>query len=111
MAWVEKDHSDHPVPTPCHVQGRQPADQAAQSHIQPGLECLLESTTSLGNFFPYQSQYLTNKYPACNLLTSSKPPLFLSMKICRMLIRIQALPQLTACLKRGGKLPVLDGSS
>jgi len=24
----------------CYVQGRQPADQAAQSHIQPGLECL-----------------------------------------------------------------------
>jgi len=40
MAWVEKDHDDHPVPTPCSVQGRQPADQAAQSHIQPGLECL-----------------------------------------------------------------------
>ena len=40
MAWVEKDHSDHAVPPPCHVQGRQPADQAAQSHIQPGLECL-----------------------------------------------------------------------
>ena len=40
MAWVEKDHSDHPVSTPCYVQGRQPADQAAQSHIQPGLECL-----------------------------------------------------------------------
>ena len=40
MAWVEKDHSDHLVPTPCYVQGHQPADQAAQSHIQPGLECL-----------------------------------------------------------------------
>ena len=40
MAWVEKDHSAHPVPTLCYVQGRQPADQAAQSHIQPGLECL-----------------------------------------------------------------------
>jgi len=40
MAWVEKDHNDHPVPTPCYVQGRQPAGQAAQSHIQPGLECL-----------------------------------------------------------------------
>jgi len=40
MAWVEKDHADHPVPTPCYVQGHQPADQAAQSHIQPGLECL-----------------------------------------------------------------------
>ena len=25
---------------PRYVQGRQPADQAAQSHIQPGLECL-----------------------------------------------------------------------
>ena len=40
MAWIEKDHSAHPVPTPCYVQGRQPAAQAAQSHIQPGLECL-----------------------------------------------------------------------
>ena len=25
---------------PCYVQGRQPPDQGAQSHIQPGLECL-----------------------------------------------------------------------
>ena len=40
MAWVQKDHSDHLVSTPCYVQGRQPPDQAAQSHIQPGLECL-----------------------------------------------------------------------
>ena len=40
MALVEKNHSAHLVPTPCYVQGRQPADQAAQSHIQPGLECL-----------------------------------------------------------------------
>ena len=40
MAWVEKAHNAHPVPTPCYVQGRQPADQAAQSHIQPGLERL-----------------------------------------------------------------------
>jgi len=40
MAWVEKDRNAHPVPTPCYVQGRQPAAQAAQSHIQPGLECL-----------------------------------------------------------------------
>ena len=40
MAWVEKAHNAHPVPTPCYVQGLQPAAQAAQSHIQPGLECL-----------------------------------------------------------------------
>ena len=38
MAWVEKDRNDHRVSTPCYVQGRQPPDQAAQSHIQPGLE-------------------------------------------------------------------------
>jgi len=35
MAWVEKDHSDYPVSTPCYVQGRQPPDQPAQSHILP----------------------------------------------------------------------------
>ena len=40
MTWVEKDHSDHLVSTPCFVQGRQQLDQAAQSHFQPGLECL-----------------------------------------------------------------------
>jgi len=40
MVWVEKDHNDHLVSTPCYVQGRQPAAQAAQSPIQPGLECL-----------------------------------------------------------------------
>jgi len=41
MAWVEKAHNAHLVSTPCYVQDHQPADQAAQSHIQPGLECLL----------------------------------------------------------------------
>ena len=40
MAWVEKDPNDHLVSTPCYVQGCRPPDQAAQSHIQPGLECL-----------------------------------------------------------------------
>ena len=43
MAWVEKDHNAHPISSPAiagYVQGRQPPDQAAQSHIQPGLECL-----------------------------------------------------------------------
>ena len=53
MAWVAKDHNAHPVPTPCCVQGHQPADQAAQSHIQPGLGCLQGwgIHTSLGNLF------------------------------------------------------------
>jgi len=44
---------------PCYVQGRQPLNQAAQSHIQPGLECLqgpqtyeylLSVTISAGSF-------------------------------------------------------------
>jgi len=39
MAWVEKDHNDHPLLTPLLCAGCQPLDQAAQSHIQPGLEC------------------------------------------------------------------------
>jgi len=36
MAWVEKDHNDHQVSTPCYVQGRQSPDQAAQS-LRPTL--------------------------------------------------------------------------
>ena len=36
----QNNHNDHPVSTPCYVQGHQPPAQAAQSHIQPGLECL-----------------------------------------------------------------------
>jgi len=40
MAWVEEDNSDHLVLNPYYVQGHQPLNQAAQSHIQPGLEGL-----------------------------------------------------------------------
>jgi len=40
MAWVEKKRRDNVVSTPCYMQGCQPVDQAAQSHIQPGLGCL-----------------------------------------------------------------------
>ena len=36
MAWVKKDRNGHQVLTP--LQGCQPLDQAAQSHIQSGLE-------------------------------------------------------------------------
>ena len=44
IEWLELN--DHRVTMiiefqpPCYVQGCQPLDQAAQSHIQPGLECL-----------------------------------------------------------------------
>ena len=53
--------------TLCYVQGRQPPDQAAQSHIQPGLECLQASTTSLGNLF----QCVTTLYEWKNFLLIS----------------------------------------
>ena len=45
---------------PCYVQGRQPPDQAAQSHIQPGLECLQGwgTHTSLDNPFPIENAFL-----------------------------------------------------
>ena len=38
---------------PCYVQGCQPLYQAAQSHNQPGFDCLHDgaSTASLGNLF------------------------------------------------------------
>ena len=48
VAWIEKDHKDHRVSTPCYVQGCQPLDQAAQSHI-PSRDGA--STASWGNPF------------------------------------------------------------
>ena len=63
MVWAEKDHSAHPVPTPCYVQGQQPAVQAAQSHIQPGLECLqgwgIHSLFGQLVNYPVTTKYLT----------------------------------------------------
>ena len=58
---------------PCCVQGRQPAAQAAQSHIQPGHECLQGwgIHPSLGNLFS-ASPPLGEKLPP-NI--QPKPPL------------------------------------
>jgi len=36
MAWVGKDLKDNVVPTPCHGQGCQPLDWAAQGPMQWG---------------------------------------------------------------------------
>jgi len=47
MAWIEKDHNDHLVSTPCYVQGRQPPDQAAQSYVSK-----LFSVGSVSKFIP-----------------------------------------------------------
>jgi len=71
MAWVAKDHNAHPVPTPCCVQGHQPADQAAQSHIQPGLECLQGwgMHSLLGHCSQMQTQSMETQ-----TLRKSRPP-------------------------------------
>jgi len=66
MAWVEKDHNDHLVSTPCYVQGHQPPDQAAQSYIQPGFESLQGwgIHSLLGQPVPMCHHPLTEKRPS-----------------------------------------------
>ena len=61
-------------PPPCYVHGRQPRDQAAQSHIQPGLECLQEwgIHNLLGQPVPVRHHPLSEKLPP-NIYP--KPPL------------------------------------
>ena len=51
---------------PCYVQGRQPLDQAAQSHNQPGLECLQQ--WDIHNF-------LGQPVPVCHHPLSEKGPI------------------------------------
>ena len=65
MAWVEKNHNGHLVTPSCYVQGRQPLDQAAQSHIQPGLECLQGwgIHNLLGQPVPVRHHPLSEKLP------------------------------------------------
>ena len=55
---------------PCYVQGRQPLDQAAQSHIQPGLECLQgwDIHNLLGQPVPVRH------HPLCEKLPPNFPP-------------------------------------
>jgi len=59
---------------PCYVQGRQPAGQAAQSHIQPGLECLQGwgIHSLLGQPVPVRHPPVCEKIPS-NI--QPKPPL------------------------------------
>jgi len=59
---------------PCYVRGCQPADQAAQSHIQPGLECLQGwgIHSLLGQPVPVRHHPLSEKLPPS---IPTKPPL------------------------------------
>ena len=66
MAGVEKDHNDNLISTPCYVQGGQPPDQAAKSHIQPGdiLESILkhffqECVAASGCYYHSVSVFIT----------------------------------------------------
>jgi len=74
MAWVERTTIIIQFQPPCYVQGCQPADQAAQSHIQPGLECLQGwgIHNLLGQFVPMCHHPLTEKLPP---KIQPKPPL------------------------------------
>ena len=84
---------------PCYVQGCQPPDQAAQSHIQPGLECLQGSIHNLlGQPVPMRHHPLREKLPP-NI--SPKPPLsqFKTIPPCPITIhpRKQPFPILFIC--------------
>ena len=70
----------------CYVQGRQPPDQAAPSHIQPGLECLqgwgihnLLGQRVLVHHYPL-SKCLMSKYTFCQsdneIILFQKIPVF-----------------------------------
>ena len=105
MAWVEKDHCDHGVPTPCYVQGLQPADQAAQSHIQPGLECLQGwgIHSLLGQPVPVKKKALQlNKQPLtlrCRTFFSSTDSSHLSNQLYFKLFSLQYVNlHLSSCL-------------
>jgi len=96
MAWVEKDHNDHRVPTPCYVQGSQPPDQAAQSHIQPGLECLQGwgIHSLLGQTVPVRHHSL------CEKLLPNIQPKFLTP--AQLLVREDLSPASFILGERGG---------
>ena len=63
--WLKRTTVIIQFQPPCYVQGRQPLDQAAQSHIQPGLECL--QGWGIHNL-------LGQPIPVCHCLLSEKLP-------------------------------------
>ena len=94
MAWLEKDHNGH---------GRQPPDQAAQSHIQPGLECLQgwdggAATTSLGNLFHCVTTHFllipNLNLPSCFKTIPPRPTTSNPWKHSFPLLFIRSLPSL-----------------
>jgi len=89
MACLKNDHNDHLVPTPCYVQGCQPPDLAAQSHIQPGLECLQGwgIHSLLGQSVPVRHHPLSEKLPP-NIYP--KPP-HLSLKPFPLVLSLSTL--------------------
>ena len=89
MAWVAKDHNAHSVPTPCYVQGRQPPHQAAQSHIQPGLECL--QGWGIHNLLGQPVQCLTTLWGKNFLLISNLILPCLSLKTFPLILLLSTL--------------------
>ena len=83
-AWVGRDLKAHPVSTLCHGQGCDPADQAAQGPIQPGLECLQGwglTTPSVKNFPNIKFKYLLFSF-------KTVPPCPVTIYTCKKLISL-----------------------
>ena len=93
--------------TPCYVQCHQPLEQAAQSHIQPGFECLQR----WGIHSPLEQPVPVCHHPLCEKLIPNiqpKPPLsqFKTIPPCPITThpRKQPFPLLFIC-----SLQVLEG--
>ena len=70
IAWAEKDHNHHLGSTSCYGQDHQPLDQAAQSHIQHGLECL----QGWGIHDPLEQPVPVRHHPLCEKLLPNINP-------------------------------------
>ena len=65
MAWVEKDHSDHLVPTPCCVQVANQQTRLPRATSSLALNACREraSTTPLGNLFQCTTTVRAKDFP------------------------------------------------
>ena len=73
----------------CYVKGRQPPDQAAQSHIQPGLECL--QGWGIHSLLGQPVQCVTTLWVTNFLLISNLNFLFLSLKPFSLVLSLSTL--------------------
>ena len=109
MAWVEKDHSEHPVSTPPamgRVTNHQTRLPRATSSLALNASSNRASTTSLGNLF----QCVTTLFVRNFLLISYLDLPCLSLKPFPLVLSLSTLVSRTILLKKTTKRPDLKYS-